>query len=191
MPVLGLKHDAVIRWHLHRQHGKYTHKLRSGHSASAVGSSPSSGDVDRTEYVLLWPTAGGSPDCVFVDIDAEVNDSHGAPTDIRRRTTDTDGRVGDGLCEAEQGGQRRPILLSEAGGSHTSWTADQRRRHWVEDNIARCLQEHGAAQPGWHVASQAPTSRQLKLVQQRVEDDRLWVSGQRTYQTVRRWWSPV
>jgi len=45
---------------------------------------------------------------VFVDINAQVGGSHSVPTDIRRRTTETDGCVGYGCCEAEQVGQRFP-----------------------------------------------------------------------------------
>jgi len=105
-----------------------TTTLTSDRSTPAVDASTgfSSDDVDRTGDVLPQPTAGGSPECVFADTDAPFDDSLAVPTDIWRRTMETDGHVGDRRCAAERGGRLRP-----ARPCRRSWTAGRRRRRRV------------------------------------------------------------
>jgi len=80
----------------------------SDHSTSSVGTSTRPyGDVDQTGAVWSPPTTDSLPVCVFVDIDALVDGSHAALTDIRHQTTERHGYVGDGHCEAEQGNKLR------------------------------------------------------------------------------------
>jgi len=128
-----------------------------GRSASVADTStpPSSGGAGRTGDVSRRPTPDGQQRHAFVDIGAQVDDTHAMRPDTQHQTTATDGRSVNGRSGVEQGGQQHPAALYD-----TSQTAGRRRRHLAAAVTAHCLPGSDGVQTGRHDACHAPISPQ-------------------------------